>query len=134
MGIFVVLILAALLLPYIFFLITLQAAFAAIPEPQRKMAPGLVWLNLIPVFSLIWNFFIVINLSESYKQAYAARNTAAPGDCGFALGLAYAILPLTLWIPVLDILCALGLFIVWIIYWSKVASMKNAYLALPATP
>src|SRR5436305_313793 len=41
----------------------------AIPPQFRKIEPGMIWLLLIPLFNLVWNFFVYLRIPESY-QAY----------------------------------------------------------------
>jgi hypothetical protein len=52
----IMLLAAAFCLPMIFYLRTLGQVLRAVAARNRTMAPGLVWLNLIPVFSLGWHF------------------------------------------------------------------------------
>ena len=35
----------------------LQSCYNRIPAEHRKMEPAMVWLLLIPIFSLVWIFF-----------------------------------------------------------------------------
>jgi hypothetical protein len=55
------------------------------------MEPGLVWLLLIPVFNLVWIFFVVLKIPESYQSLFYSRGRTDVGDAGRGLGLAYAI-------------------------------------------
>jgi len=48
-----------ILLPTIFYLITLQNTLHQVKFENRKMQPGQVWLCLIPLFGVIWQFFVV---------------------------------------------------------------------------
>jgi hypothetical protein len=34
------------------------------------MEPGMVWLNLIPVLSLVWQFITVIRVAESLESLH----------------------------------------------------------------
>ena len=71
--------------------ILLYQCFTRIPAEHQKMSPGMVFLLLIPLFSLIWNFFVYQRLPESYQSYFAAQGRTDVGDCGKQLGLWYAI-------------------------------------------
>jgi hypothetical protein len=45
----------------------LYTALLALPQQHRRMDPGLVWLLLIPLFNLVWNFFVFLRVPESYQ-------------------------------------------------------------------
>lgn len=60
----------------------LSRAFESIPREHRRMEPGMVWLLLIPCFSLVWNFFVFPKLAQSFRAAFEARGQMANGDCG----------------------------------------------------
>jgi hypothetical protein len=47
------------LLALILYLATLQSALRKCAPASRTMAPWRVWLTLIPVFGLVWQFIVV---------------------------------------------------------------------------
>jgi hypothetical protein len=55
------------------YLVTIGRTLAAVSEQHRRMNPRLVWLNLIPVFSLPWHFYTVFKVSESLIAEFSAR-------------------------------------------------------------
>ena len=67
LGIFMIVMLLALVTIAIHVLICwlISSALSAVPEEHREMEPGLVWLLLIPCFSIIWNFFVFPKVSRS---------------------------------------------------------------------
>src|SRR6266566_5053009 len=92
----------------IFYLLTLQKALTRVREVRRAMSPGLVWLNLIPLFNLGWHIYTVIKVSESLAQEFDARQIKHDGKPGFAIGLAASILFITAIIPLLGMFLALA--------------------------
>src|SRR5271166_2160891 len=64
---------AIMLLPMIFYLLTLQKAFSRCSPENRAMAPGMVWLMLIPLFNLVWHFIVVTNLSKTLGTEFQRR-------------------------------------------------------------
>lgn len=121
------------LIPTIFYLITMQAALQSVSPKNRTLTPGLVWLNLIPLFSLVWNFFIVTHVSGSLKREFSERGIQDVGDCGQGIGIAMSILAVLIMVPVLGWwLASIATLVLWIIYWVKIVELKNRLLAAQA--
>jgi len=71
----------------------LASCLRLIPAPFRKQRPGLVWLLLIPGFSVIWSFFVFPRVAESFRAYFTARKRTDVGDCGYGLSVALCIAP-----------------------------------------
>jgi hypothetical protein len=71
-------------------LIVLMNSMSAVPEKHRRMAPGLVWLNIIPCFSLVWSWFLAIWIPDSLRAAFKEASIEGVPD-GRVKGVAYAI-------------------------------------------
>ena len=57
------------LTPAVFFLLTQQNTLKAIRRENRRLRPGLVWLQLIPIFNFCWMFVVVTRVADSlYKE------------------------------------------------------------------
>lgn len=108
------------LLPTILYLLTLHRALSKCSVESRTMSPGLVWLQLIPVFDLIWQFFVVIHVGRTLGNEFRKRNITAERNPGQSIGLAMCILELCSAIPFLGIPAAVVGFILWIVYWVKI--------------
>ncbi len=50
---------AILLVPFVFYCLSLQKALNRCSPECRAMNPGMVWLMFIPLFNLVWHFFVV---------------------------------------------------------------------------
>ncbi len=111
----------------IFFLLTLQDLLRQVHPANRAMTPGQVWLNLIPVFNLVWMFVTVIKVRDSLQAEYQTRGWVPQGDFGFGIGLAAAILSILNWGPL-----GLAGLICWIIYWVRMSELKNLLRQAPA--
>src|SRR5689334_14549782 len=59
----------------------LYNAQSAIPPEHRRIEPGMVWLLLIPLFGLIWNFFVFQRIPESYQSYFYSMGRTDVGDC-----------------------------------------------------
>src|ERR1700729_3133135 len=95
--------LAAFLVPAIFFLLTQQNTVKLVKPENRLMQPGLVWLQLIPLLGLLWQFFVITRIAGSIKNELASwHNESIFGADAVAveggvkptlgIGIAYAIL------------------------------------------
>ena len=120
------------LLPGIFYLLTLQRALERCSLRARTVSPGQVWLMLIPLFNLVWQFLLVNHIARSLRNEFVARGM--PGsdpEPGKGIGLAMCILALTGIIPVIGIFTSLAGLVCWIMYWVKIADYSRQ-LATPA--
>jgi len=116
---------AILLIPAIFYLMTLQKTLNRCSPENRAMNPGLVWLMFIPFFNLIWHFMIVLNMTKSLAAEFQKRGLAEEPKPGQNLGLAMCILACTGIIPILGALGSLGALVCWILYWVKIAGYSK---------
>lgn len=102
------------LVPSVFFLLTQQNTLKAIRRDNRRLRPGLVWLQLIPIFNLYWMFIVVTRIADSiYKEHSSLTDDSILGVAdpdaaeGFGkrptyrIGIAYCLLNLL--IPLLII-------------------------------
>jgi len=112
-----------LLLPLIFYLLTLQRALSACAMENRRMQPGLVWLQLVPLFGLVWQFFVVLGVSGSLHAEFQKRGIVEEPNPGQSLGLAMCILQVCGIIPFLGILAVLAGVVCWILYWIKIVGL-----------
>lgn len=115
---------AIFLIPFIFYLLTLQKALNRCSPENRAMNPGMVWLTLIPLFGLVWQFFVVINVAKSLGAEFQKRGLSEESQPGKTLGLVMCILACCGIIPFLGVLCSLGALVCWIIYWVKIAGFS----------
>lgn len=120
-----------LLIPGIFYLLTLQKALNRCSPENRAMNPGMVWLMFIPLFNIVWHFIIVLNMAKSLGAEFGKRGIAEEPEPGKKLGLAMCILACCGIIPIVGILASLGGLVCWIMYWVKIAGYSNK-LAAPA--
>jgi len=135
---------AVYLIVLIFFLIAQQNTLKSIKPQNRKMQPGEVWLQLIPIFNLIWQFIVVGKISDSIRNEINDRNLNSflgIADPVFAndltrrptydIGLTYCILSLCGCIPLLGGIASIAGIVCWIIYWTQIVAYKNKFLNNP---
>jgi hypothetical protein len=81
-------VLLVLCLP-IWYLLTLQRALERCSVESRTLSPKKVWLLLIPLFNIVWQFFVVDHVSTSLHNEFKRRQI--PGVRSFpghAVGMA----------------------------------------------
>jgi hypothetical protein len=129
-----------LLVAYVFLLIIVGASFLTIlilycvtlhrtlgrcsPE-RRVLAPGLVWLLLIPIVGYIWHFILVVSISISLKRESRSRRIDMPENPGLAVGLPMCIVMSSHVVIVyiirnsgmMNFLLISASLVLWIIYW-----------------
>ena len=104
----------------IFFLLHLNRLLSKCKPENINMEPGLVWLNLIPIFSLGWMFYTVIKVRDALKAEFKSRNLQSNDpQFAYSIGLAYCITLACSIIPFIGFFTSISSFILWIIYWVK---------------
>lgn len=114
------------LLPMIFYLLNLQKAMEQVSPDLRKISPGSVWLLLIPVFGVIWNFIMVGHIADSLSAEYQRRNMPRNEDrLGYQTGMTMAILQVCGIIPFIGPIAGIVGLVFWILYWVKVNGYRT---------
>ncbi len=108
----------------VFYILTMQKALKLAGDQHRKMEPGMVWLLLIPLFNLVWHFFVVKNVSESIKS-WAAANGKTVDDAGYTVGLIACIAHCCGIIPFVNFIAGPVGLVCMIIWWVKVAGFNK---------
>jgi hypothetical protein len=122
---------AIILIPGIFYCLTLQKALNRVSPENRAMGPGMVWLLFIPLFNIVWHFLVVLNMAKSLAAEFKKRNITTDAEPGKGVGLAMCILSCCGIIPVVGWFTGIATLVCWIIYWVKIAGFSNK-LAAPA--
>jgi hypothetical protein len=122
----------------IFYFLTLQKALSRVQPRNRLMEPGLVWLGLIPLFNIVWSFFIATRVPGSLRNEFQDQGRDDGSDYGRGIGLANAILgavsaalqgiaSVTQDAAIRGIFAPLGLasLVLFIIFWVKIAGYSG---------
>jgi len=113
----------------VFFCLALIKTLSLVKEENRKITPILIWLILIPGFNVLWNFFVVIRMSQSIKNELDSREFEVEGNPTLYVGLSYAILSsIILFVPAPKDLnysvgmgvLALAIIVAFVQYWMKI--------------
>jgi hypothetical protein len=121
-----------ILVPAIFYILTLQKALEQCTPVSRTMEPALVWLLLVPFVHLVFSFFVVLALSRSLANEFANRRVTIPDPApGQAVGLAMSICGCCCVIPLLGFVAIWAFLVLWIIYWVKIADYSRRLSMFP---
>ena len=115
-----ILLLLAFILQMIFFLLHLHRLLSKCKPENNNMEPGLVWLNLIPIFNLGWMFYTIIKIRDALKIEFKSRSLQSDDpQFAYSIGLAYCTTFVCSIIPFIGFFTIIASFILWIIYWVK---------------
>ncbi|GMQ92054.1 MAG: hypothetical protein BMS9Abin11_1371 [Gammaproteobacteria bacterium] len=130
-GLFFLFIILVWYVVNVFYLLTLNKALKRVDTSRRGMSPGMVWLNLIPLFNLGWHIYTVVQMSDALAKEFDARQIGYEGKPGYVIGLVASILMATSIIPYLGGLLFIGGVVCGIVYWVQIADFSKK-IALPA--
>jgi len=118
-------VLLIVLVPTILLDVLLHRALARCARSSRTMAPGLVWLGLIPVFGLFWPFRVVPAVATSLHNEFMRRGIAEEPAPGKAIGMAWATLALLSAVPLVNFVTILPAGICWAFYCIRIAVLTR---------
>ena len=107
------------------YILTLTQALKRCSPAARTMEPASVWLLLIPVFNLIWNFIVVLGMAKSLSNEFARRGISSDAEPGKTWGLAMCILALLVVVPAIGIIFPVVGVVCWGLYWFKIATYSE---------
>ena len=134
LGAFLIIIVIAIAISItiaVFYLLNLQNLLKEISPKNRLVEPTNVWLMFIPLFNIIYPFILYPKICDSVKNEYSSRGIKEAGDFGRGLGIAMPILSLCGIIPILGSLAGLANFILFIVFWVKMAGYKTKLKSSP---
>ena len=116
----------------VFYILTLSRALSKCSPASRTIQPGTLWLLLIPLFNLVWNFFVVLGLARSLGNEFRLRNIPnAEPEPGKSIGLAMAICGACSIIPLVNLITGLVYLVLWIVYWIKISGYSQILDQVP---
>ncbi len=115
----------------IFYLLNLQNLLKECSLDNQQIPPGNVWLMLIPLFNIVFQFIMYQKISESIKREFESRGRPQSGDYLKSIGLAMSILTICSIVPILGGLCSIANLVLFIMYWVKSNGFKNQLAILP---
>jgi hypothetical protein len=109
------------------FLSALDRAVRQVEPDNRRMDPAQVWLNLIPLFNVIWMVVTIERVGESIRNEFISRGHHKKTE---SYGKTAGITSIILWL--VGILTGSGLgvcllifwffaFMYWVVYWAQIS-------------
>ncbi|OQP64276.1 hypothetical protein A3860_20075 [Niastella vici] len=135
-GLIQILLLVLFLAVAIFFLLTQVRTLDSIRPENRCMSPGQVWLQLIPLFGLFYQFSVIERISDSIRNElnsptgdsiFAEETIPSNHRPTYSVARSYAILFCISIIPfpLLKELASLAGLVLWVVYWVQLAGYKK---------
>jgi hypothetical protein len=104
----------------------LQRALSKCATASRAIEPELVWLQLVPIFNLVWQFFVVKGIAKSLRNEFARRAIPTTEELpAQPIGLAMCVSACCCIVPLLGLLASVAFLILWIKYWVKVTEYSK---------
>lgn len=120
----ILIIFALWVVPQVFFILSVQTALRLVDDEFRQVTPGLAWLLFIPVFNLIWIFFLVTYMRRGYEKMWENQRLSRETSAGFGLGIGFGVASVFCLIPGLNLIAWLPALVLWILYWVQVSQLK----------
>ena len=98
--------------------------YSAIPPSHRLLEPMRVWLLLVPVFNVVWNFWVFPGLSKSYKSYFDSIGDTTVGDCGRRASLWFCVAMVGGFLPYLYRIAAPASLLLLVVYLIKAYDLK----------
>ena len=101
-----------------------------VPEEDRVMSPGQVWLLLIPFFSLYWMFRVyMLDIPKSFKNYFDRTGNQEVGDCGKNMGMWLCICTFSGFIPIIGSIVGMGTLVLLVLWMVKIHELKGKIIA-----
>jgi hypothetical protein len=122
-----ILLILLIFVPGILYLRTLSNVLKKCSTQNRKLPPSQVWLLLVPLFNLVWQFFVMPKVSDTLRTEYRERNIKFKGDMGETVGLFFCI---SICIHILATASGTAFMIIptiilWIMHWVKISELSR---------
>jgi hypothetical protein len=89
-AIFAVVLLAVFFIQ-IMVVLMVRSQYKVVPAGYRRMSLGALWISALPLIGVLWNFVMVLRVSDSFRDALTAAGRPQTGDYGKLWGLAFAV-------------------------------------------
>lgn len=116
------------LIPQIISIFVYHRVLGALPVERRLISARSTYLLLIPFFSTVYEFYVVLRLSRSLQDYFALVEEPKMGGCGRILGVSFCLCNAGALIPGVGmILGVLGL-LLWIVYMMTIDELRKVVL------
>lgn len=134
----IVAVFGAMLIPFAFYLMTLQNALKAIAPANRKLQPGQVWMMFIPFFNIVFVFIAISRLNESMRLEAPGHRMDSNFRSTYTLGMVMSVLAVAYFVTMfldpggwISGTVGVAAFVCWIMHWMRVADFRRKVEATP---
>jgi hypothetical protein len=85
----------------------------------------MAWLLLIPVFNVIWFFFLLKSIKGGFLKMYENKRISQPIDTGYTYGIAMGCCWAAIFIPKLIFVALIPMFVFSILHWTKLNNARK---------
>lgn len=110
---------------FVFYIRAISKTIKAIDPEYRTQAPGMAWLLLIPVFNVIWFFFLLKAIKTGFLRMYENKRISQPIDTGYTYGIAMGCCWAAIFIPKLIFIALIPMFVFSILHWTKLNNARK---------
>jgi hypothetical protein len=114
------------LITFIFYIRAISKTLTAISEPYRTQSPGMAWLLLIPIFNVIWFFFLLRAIKDGFANMYRDGLTQKEIDSGYNYGIGMGCCWAASFIPQFIFIALIPMFVFSILHWNKLNGARRA--------
>lgn len=114
--------------PVIFYILTLSRLLKKCAIASRVIEPGMLWLLLVPLVGLVFQFFVVLGVAKSLSNEFRSRGmTGVDPRPGWSVGIAMCVFGACEVIPVpsVRIISMFAHFVLWLVYWKRIAEFSG---------
>ena len=110
---------------FVFYIRAISKTIKAIDPEYRTQAPGMAWLLLIPVFNVIWFFFLLKAIKTGFLRMHENKRISQPIDTGYTYGIAMGCFWAAIFIPKLIFIALIPMFVFSILHWTKLNNARK---------
>ena len=110
---------------FIFYIRAISKTIKAIDPEYRTQSPGMAWLLLIPIFNVIWFFFLLKSIKTSFLRMHENKRISQPIDTGYTYGIAMGCCWAAIFIPKLIFVALIPMFVFSILHWTKLSNARR---------
>jgi hypothetical protein len=113
------------LVAFSFYIYAIKKTLAAIDPSCRTQRPVMAWLLLIPIFNVIWFFFLLQAIRQGLDTMFQKNLIVKPIDSGYHYGIAMGCCWVASFIPGIFFIAVLPMFVFSILHWTKLSNARD---------
>lgn len=113
------------LVAFSFYIHAIKKTLAAIDPSCRIQKPAMAWLLLIPIFNVIWFFFLLQAIRKGVDGMYEKKLVPNRIDSGYHYGTAMGSCWVASFIPGIFFIAVLPMFVFSILHWTKLNNVRS---------